>query len=152
MSNAIFNRVGQDSMECELITFGNNVAECYLDRDLLDGTLNYHFGITSLSVPLNKIPIHPVSVDTPIIQLKRRNPGAALNVADYASAPIYNEFAKIAENDPAKSDEVKRAEMFLLLCNCIYSACRGSNCMIINFSRFFRTIIVLIFDAIICFI
>jgi hypothetical protein len=96
MSNAIFNRVGQDSMECEMITFGKNIAECYLERDLLDGSLNYHFGITSLNVPLNKVPIHPVSVDTPILILKRRNPGAYLNVSDYPYADIYNEFVKVA--------------------------------------------------------
>ena len=54
MSNAVFNRVGQDSMECEMITFGNNVAECYLQRDLLDGNLNYHFGITSLKCTLKQ--------------------------------------------------------------------------------------------------
>ena len=105
MSNAIFNRVGQDSTECELVQFGSNTAECRLQHDLLDGSLSYHFGVTGLSVPLNKIPINPVTVDTPILQLKRRNHGAEFSVANFPFVGIYNEFVKVATTST-------QAEMF----------------------------------------
>ena len=96
MSNAIFNRIGQDSTECELVQFGSSAAECRLQHDLLDGSLSYHFGVTGLSVPLNKVPINPVTVDTPIMQLKRRNDGALFSVAGHPHVAIYDAFVRVA--------------------------------------------------------
>ena len=75
MSKAEFNRVGQDSTEVEMITFGNAKGEVHLRNALLDGQKDYVFGITSLSVPLQDCPMHPVTESTPLFKIHRRNVG-----------------------------------------------------------------------------
>ena len=92
MSAAVFNRIGQDSVECELVQFGTHIAESQLEHKLLDGDLTYHFAITELSVPLNKVPMHPVTVDTPIITLRRRNPTTPYDITDYVNYAEYLAF------------------------------------------------------------
>ena len=106
MTTAIYNRVGQDSTSVEFITFGSNEAECHLKHELLDGQLDYHFGITSLSVPTNKLPIHPVAGRMPIIQLVRRNDDRFVEITGHPEPiqVIYAEFLELVEEKGSVAD------------------------------------------------
>ena len=89
MSTATFNRIGQDSTEVELIQFGDSSAHTTLRDELLDGEKSYVFGVTSLNVPLQDCPMHPVKERTVLFTLRRRNVGTPF---DFAGHPRYAEF------------------------------------------------------------
>ena len=103
MTTAVYNRVDQDSSEVSFIQFGSNVAEAHLRDELLNGQLDYHFAISSLSVPLNRVPIHPVDKETTIFQLVRRNQGGLVNLQANLSEP-YTAFLALVEDDQKEAD------------------------------------------------
>lgn len=90
MSSAVFNRIGQDSTEVEMIQFSNSSAHTTLQDELLDGNKTYHFGISSLSVPLQDCPMHPVTTEQILFTIRRRNIGMPFEFSGHAR---YAEFA-----------------------------------------------------------
>ena len=89
MSTAVFNRTAQDSTEMEFVQFGNAETQVHLRHELLDGEKTYVFGVTSLNVPLQDCPIHPITSQTNIFQIRRRNVGKPLL---FEAAGLYEPF------------------------------------------------------------
>ena len=87
MTSVQINRVGTDSTELELVTSGSNEASIILNKNLLDGSKQYHFACTQLSVPLGNTPIFPDTVNTDLFTVMRRNVGSSLtDITDYQAA------------------------------------------------------------------
>jgi hypothetical protein len=126
MSSAVFNRIGQDSTEVEFIQFSDNETHTTLRDELLDGEKKYVFGITSLNVPLHDCPMHPITEETTLFTVYRRNAATpftfsghvqynffvayqgllsavpATTLAGYTTVPdIANSFRTLAMIDPA---------------------------------------------------
>ena len=80
MTSAAINRVGQDVIELELITNGSDQAEVTLQKSLLDGSKNYHFVVSELSVPLDDCGMHPLISEFPLFSVIRRNELNSLTV------------------------------------------------------------------------
>jgi hypothetical protein len=73
--------VGLDQTTLDLMQTGSDQTVVQLKHNLLDEKLSYHFGVTSLSVPLNEAPIFKVAVDTEIMRIGRRNAGNTVTLA-----------------------------------------------------------------------
>ena len=79
MTTVEINRSGTDQTSLDIFTTGSNESSVMLRHDLLDSKLQYHFAVTSLSVPLNKSPIFKLSVPVEIFRIERRDVGANIN-------------------------------------------------------------------------
>ena len=79
MTTVSINRSGTDQATLDIFQVGNHESSVYLRHDLLDSKLNYHFAVTSLSVPLNDTPIFKLSGPTELFRIERRDVGASIN-------------------------------------------------------------------------
>ena len=104
MSSAVFNRIGQDSTELELIQFGDNSSHTTLRDELLDGSKDYVFGCTSLSVPLHDCPIHPVVQKEMLFTIKRRYQGVSFNFAGHPEHAAFDAYKTLLKTDAAEVD------------------------------------------------
>ena len=75
MTTVQINRVGTDQVSLELLQTGSDETSVNLRHNLLDDKLNYMFGVSSLSVPLNNCPINPVDGVQELFRVERRNVG-----------------------------------------------------------------------------
>ena len=79
MTTVEINRSGCDITSIDLLQTGSNQSEVMLKHDLLDSKLNYHFAVTSLSVPLNRHSIFKLSGVTELFRIERRDVGNSIN-------------------------------------------------------------------------
>jgi len=75
MTTVEINRSGTDQTSLDLFQTGSYQTSVSLRHDLLDSKLNYHFAVTSLSVPLNDCPIFKLTGPTVLFEVERRNVG-----------------------------------------------------------------------------
>ena len=68
-------RHGVDQTTISFETIGSNEASVALKDVLLNENLDYHFCVSSLSVPFDEYPIFPPT-NAPIMRIIRRNTGA----------------------------------------------------------------------------
>ena len=86
MTTVQINKSGQDQVTLSLMQTGSNETSVNLRYNLLDDRLSYMFGVDSLSVPLNNAPISPVTVDTELFSVLRRDVGVWGDDADLSTA------------------------------------------------------------------
>jgi len=73
------NRTNVDQVSIQLFETGSSETSVTLRHALLDETLKYHFGVTSLNVPLDGCPImQDVTQAQELFRIERRNVGADL--------------------------------------------------------------------------
>ena len=53
----VANKIGVDQVSLQLFQTGSSETSCTLKHTLLDEGKSYHFGVTSLNVPLDGTPI-----------------------------------------------------------------------------------------------
>jgi hypothetical protein len=99
MSTAVFNKTGQDSTEVEFVQFGNAETQTQLRYELLDGEKTYVFGVTSLNVPLQDCPIHPITTQTNLFHIRRRNVGAPLLFEAHGLYEPFNTYKNLLYQD-----------------------------------------------------
>ena len=119
MTSVSINRTGTDTTELEMITTGSDEASVVLTRKLLDGSRQYHFAVTELSVPLGSTPMFPDTQKTGLFTILRRNVGESLTdiaayqvtLADLTTFRAYN------TDDPAGANYLTNAMILQLLEN-----------------------------------
>ena len=79
MTTVSINRSGTDQATLDVFQVGSHESSVFLKHDLLDSKLNYHFAVTSLSVPLNETPIFKLSGPTELFRIERRDVGASIH-------------------------------------------------------------------------
>ena len=79
MTSVSINRSGTDQATLDIFQVGSNESSTFLRHDLLDSKLNYHFAVTSLSVPLNDSPIFKLSGPAELFRIERRDVGASIH-------------------------------------------------------------------------
>ena len=75
MTTVSINRSGTDQASIDIFQTGSFESAVTLRHDLLDSKLNYHFAVTSLSVPLNKAPIFKLTAPVELFRIERRDVG-----------------------------------------------------------------------------
>ena len=75
MTTVEINRSGTDQASIDIFQTGSFESAVTLRHDLLDSKLNYHFAVTSLSVPLNKAPIFKLNAPVELFRIERRDVG-----------------------------------------------------------------------------
>jgi hypothetical protein len=70
MSQVLINQTDQDLIEVDFFQHGQNHTETTLDKEILNGEKSYHFCVSSLSVPLKHVPIHPVTETTQLFRVR----------------------------------------------------------------------------------
>ena len=93
MTTVEINRSGTDQASIDIFQTGSFESAVTLKHDLLDSKLNYHFAVTSLSVPLNKAPIFKLTAPVELFRLERRDVGNS--VADDLTLHIPGDAANI---------------------------------------------------------
>ena len=119
MTSVSINRTGTVTTELEMITTGSDEASVVLTRKLLDGSRQYHFAVTELSVPLGSTPMFPDTKKTGLFTILRRNVGQSLTdiaayqvtLADLTTFRAYN------TDDPAGANYLTNAMILQLLEN-----------------------------------
>ena len=76
MTTVEINKVGTDYVELEMTQTGSHSTDINLRENLLDGSLNYHFCVTELNVPLNGTPIFPITAPQQLFRVVRRKVGS----------------------------------------------------------------------------
>ena len=79
MTTVSINRSGTDQATLDIFQVGSHESSVFLKHDLLDSTLNYHFAVTSLSVPLNDTPIFKLRGVEELFRIERRDVGASIH-------------------------------------------------------------------------
>ena len=79
MTTVEINRHGTDITSLDVFQSGSHESSVNLRHDLLDDRRNYHFAVTSLSVPLNKSPIHKLTKTLELFRIERRDVGGHIN-------------------------------------------------------------------------
>ena len=79
MTTVEVNRIGTDQTSIDIFQTGSHESEVALRHDLLDSKLNYHFAVTSLSVPLNNTPIFKLTNNVLLFSIERRDVGNTVN-------------------------------------------------------------------------
>jgi len=93
MTTVQINRVGTDQTVLELMQTGSSETAVTLRHNLLDAKLSYMFSVSSLSVPLNNAPIHPISQAVELFRVERRNVGRSALAPDQVEALTAGEVA-----------------------------------------------------------
>jgi hypothetical protein len=78
MTTVEINRSGTDQASIDIFQTGSFESAVTLKHDLLDSKLNYHFAVTSLSVPLNKAPIFKLVAPVELFRIERRDVGESV--------------------------------------------------------------------------
>ena len=79
MTTVEINRSGTDQTTLDIFQTGSYESSVALRHDLLDSKLNYHFAVTSLSVPLNEAPIFRLTEAKELFRIERRDTGNTKN-------------------------------------------------------------------------
>ena len=79
MTTVEINRSGTDQTTLDIFQTGSYESSVALRHDLLDAKLNYHFAVTSLSVPLNEAPIFKLTEPKELFRIERREGGQSVN-------------------------------------------------------------------------
>jgi len=79
MTTVSINRSGTDQATLDIFQVGSHESSVYLRHDLLDSKLNYHFAVTSLSVPLNDTPIFKLRGVEELFRVERRDVDASIH-------------------------------------------------------------------------
>ena len=79
MTTVEINRSGTDQVTLEVVQSGSSESSVSLRHDLLDGNKQYHFCVSSLSVPLNGAPIFKLTGPVELFRIERRNIGQSIN-------------------------------------------------------------------------
>ena len=79
MTTVEINRSGTDQASIDIFQTGSFESAVTLRHDLLDSKLNYHFAVTSLSVPLNKAPIFKLTAPQELFRIERRDVGNSVS-------------------------------------------------------------------------
>ena len=87
MTTVEINKVGTDYVELEMTQSGSHETNIDLRENLLDGSLNYHFCVTELNVPLSGTPLFPITTPQQLFRVVRRNVGSAARYATAAENP-----------------------------------------------------------------
>ena len=95
MTTAVINKTSTDQVELEFVQFGSSSTQCSIRDDALDGRLDYHFSVNELSVNLRNAPIHPVSQDTVLFQIRKRMVGVGID----AIAPAQVEYTQFLTHE-----------------------------------------------------
>ena len=79
-------RTGTDVVTLEVLQTGSDETTVVLQKidALLDGSKNYHFACTELSVPLENCPMHPLTQQFELFSIIRRNVGRSLTEVEFA--------------------------------------------------------------------
>ena len=103
MSQVLINQTDQDLIEVDFFQHGQNHTETTLDKEILNGAKSYHFCVSSLSVPLKHVPIHPVPQTTQLFRVRRRFTGQVVNRNDRGAAvyAIYKEIKDLGAQPQA---------------------------------------------------
>ena len=79
MTTVEINRSGTVQTTLDIFQTGSYESSVALRHDLLDAKLNYHFAVTSLSVPLNETPIFKLKEAKELFRIERRDVGNTVN-------------------------------------------------------------------------
>ena len=80
MTSVEINRTGTDQASIDVFQTGSHESSVSLRHDLLDSKLNYHFAVTSLSVPLTESSIFKLTTREELFRIERRDVGAHVNI------------------------------------------------------------------------
>ena len=76
MARVVLNKIGTDIQDLSVTQTSSNETTVILNKALLLGTKDYHFGVTELSVPLTDAPMFGwMKKDTELFEIRRRKTG-----------------------------------------------------------------------------
>ena len=98
MTSAVVNKVGTDVVTLQMIQTSSDETTVSLREALLDGSKDYHFTVSELSVPLDSCPMHPITSEFALFSIVRRKIGVGVDVIPAAYTASVNTQEQFEQN------------------------------------------------------